>query len=205
MEPAVENSSSNLSEKQKKKLYPVVLELFSTKDFHQVSIREISRLSGISSTTIYRYFPSKEKLLFSILDEKLRELAGLIRLHIQGLESTKEMFRKVFWVTLNHYDSIPGLAVASMVTVPTHAWMEEGSYRRKDASKLFNEIIEHGRDCNEIDPAVSNEQITDLYYMYCQRQIQRWCFHRKTKNLADSVGLFFDIFWKTVSMPSEQN
>ncbi len=202
MVPVAGNSSSYLSEKQKSRLYPVVLELFSTRDFHQVSIREISKLSGISTTTIYRYFPSKEKLLFSILDEKLSELAGLVSMHIQGLESTKEMFRKLFWVTLNHYDSIPGLAVATMVTVPTHAWMEEGTYQRKDATKLINEIIQYGRDCNEIDPAISNEQILDLYFMYCQRQVQRWCFHRKTKNLADSVGLFFDVFWKAVSLQS---
>lgn len=189
------------SEKLKAKLYPVVLELFSTKDFHQVNIREISKLSGISTTTIYRYFPSKEKLLFSILDEKLSQLANLVRVHLQGLESTKEMFRKLFWVTLNHYDTTPGLAVASIVTVPTHSWMEEGSYKRQDAYELINMIIQHGRDCGEIDSAISNEQIIDLYFMYCHRQILRWCFHRKTKNLTESIGLFFDVFWKTVSTP----
>lgn len=200
MDPPDENKGSALPAKQKARLYPVVLDLFSKRDFHQVSIREISHLSGISTTTIYRYFPSKEKLLFKILDEKISELAGLITLHIQGLESTREMFRKLFWVTLNHYDNNPGLAIASIVTVPTHAWMEEGSYQRKDAYRLILDIIRHGRDCGEIDPDISDEQIIDLYFMYCQRQVQRWCYHRKTKTLADSVGLFFDVFWKTISV-----
>ncbi len=200
MDPAIENTVLDLSEKQKAKLYPVVLGLFSIKDFHLVSIREISKLSGISSTTIYRHFPSKEKLLFSILDEKLSELAGMIKIHLQGLESTKEMFRKLFWVTLNHYDNNPGMAVANIVTVPTLAWMEEGTYRRKDAYELIEDIILYGRDHGDIDPAVSNEQIIDLYFMYCHRQILRWCFRRKTTALTDSLGQFFDVFWKTVSV-----
>jgi AcrR family transcriptional regulator len=195
---------SDLPEKQKIKLYPVVLKLFSTRDFHQVSIREISRLSGISSTTLYRYFPSKEKMLFSILDEKLSELAGLITIHLQGLESTKEMFRKLFWVTLNHYDSVPGMAVANIVTAPIHAWMEEETYHHKDAYELINHIIAHGRKRNELDPAIDNTQIIDLYFMHCQRQIQRWCYRRKDTKLADSVGQFFDIFWKTVSATSSE-
>ena len=200
MKTTAENTISDLSEKQKAKLYPVVMELFSSKDFHLVSIREISKLSGISTTTIYRYFPSKEKLLFAILDEKLSELAGMIKMHLLGLESTKEMFRKLFWVTLNHYDNNPGMAVANIVTVPTLAWMEEGTYRRKDAYKLIEAIISYGRDKGDIDPAVTNEQIIDLYFMYCHRQILRWCFHCKMKNLVDSLGLFFDVFWKTVSV-----
>ena len=203
MGSTTENGVLGLSDKQKAKLYPVVLELFSTRDFHQVTIRDISRLSGISTTTVYRHFTSKEKLLFSILNEKLSELVGLVSLHIQGLESTKEMFRKLFWVTLNHYDSNPGMAVACYVTAPTHAWMEDGTYRLKHAYELINGIILYGRNSGEIDPDITNEQIIDLYFMYCHRQVQRWCFRRKTNNLADSVSLFFDVFWKTVSVVSQ--
>ncbi len=204
MGSTTENGVLELSDKQKAKLYPVVLELFSTRDFHQVTIRDISKLSGISTTTIYRHFSSKEILLFYILNEKLSELVGLVSLHIQGLESTKEMFRKLFWVTLNHYDSNPGMAVAAYVTAPTHAWMEEGTYRLQHAYDLINEIISYGRDSGDIDPDITNEQIIDLYFMYCHRQVQRWCFHRKTKSLADSVGQFFNVFWKTVSIPSSK-
>lgn len=199
MEPFTDNESSELPEKHKTRLYPVVLELFSKKDFHKVSIREISKISGISTTTLYRYYPSKEKLLFSILDERLRELSSTIKLHIQGLESTKEMFRKLFWVTLNHYDKNPGLAVATFMTVPTRSWMQEETYHLKDAYKIIVEIINHGRNSDEIDSNISNEQIIDLYFMYCNRQIHRWCYHNNTSQLADSMGQFFDVFWKTVS------
>lgn len=82
---------------------------------------------------------------------------GLVSVHIQGLESTREMFRKLFWVTLNLYDNTPEMAVANIVTTPTHAWMKEGTYLRKDACDLINGIIAYGRNCNEVDPAITNE------------------------------------------------
>lgn len=51
-----------IPKKIKERLYPVVLQQFSMKDFHAVNIRDISKESGISTGTIYKYFLSKEDL-----------------------------------------------------------------------------------------------------------------------------------------------
>ena len=98
---------SELPQKLADRLYPAVLDLFSQKDFHQVTLRDICRLSGISPSTIYQYYSSKENLVFSILDVKISEIGPLIQEHILGLESTKEIFRKIFWVTMDYYDRNP--------------------------------------------------------------------------------------------------
>ena len=55
-----ETAGGPVSAKMKEKLYPAVLDLFSGKDFHQVNLREIYKKSGMSPSTIYKYFPSKE-------------------------------------------------------------------------------------------------------------------------------------------------
>jgi AcrR family transcriptional regulator len=55
-----------------KQRLPVVLERFSKKDFHQVTLHEICRLSGISPGTIYQYYSSKENLTFSISKHRAR-------------------------------------------------------------------------------------------------------------------------------------
>jgi AcrR family transcriptional regulator len=125
---AVEKPS--LPAKVKERLYPAVLDLFSQHDFHQVNLREIYRRSGISPSTIYKYFPSKEALLFAILDEKITEVGRLAEIHIKGIESTREIFRKIFWVTLDFYDQNPGVAITAFITVPMRTWMREQSYIR---------------------------------------------------------------------------
>ena len=85
-----------LPEKLGSRLYPVVLDLFSRNDFHQVNMREICKLSGLSLSTVYKYFPSKESLLFTILDQKISEIGALMKTHLEGLESTQEIFQEGF-------------------------------------------------------------------------------------------------------------
>lgn len=188
-----------LSDKNKQRLYPVVLDLFSKKDFHQVNIREIYKLSGLSPSTIYRYFTSKEDLLFTILDEKIIEIRELIKDHIRGLDSTKEIFRKVFWVTLDYYDNNPGVAITAFITVPMRAWMREDTYTTPEILDILNIILEHGRKNGEIDPSITPQMARDLYYMFSHRQIYVWYYHQMKWKLVDTIPRFFDQFWKIMS------
>jgi AcrR family transcriptional regulator len=188
-----------LSAKMKERLYPAVLELFSRNDFHQVNLREIYKQTGISPSTIYKYFPSKEALLFSVLDEKISEIGKIAEVHIKGIESTREILRKIFWVTMDFYDRNPAVAVVAFITVPVRSWMREKSYVRKDAAKLFSEVCGYGHKRGEIDPAISSGDVMDLYFMHCYRQIHVWFLHGMKGKLADTLPRFYPIFWKAVS------
>ena len=192
---------SALPVKLKERLFPAVLELFAENDFHHVNIRQIYRKSGVSPSTIYRYFPSKEGLLFSILDEKISEIGVLVREHIKGIESTKEILRKIFWVTMDYYDRNPGVAVTAFITVPMRTWMKEQSYRRDDASAIIQEVVKRARERGDIDSSIRTSQILDQYYMHCYRQIHLWYFNGMTTKLVDRIPAFFDILWKTLAPP----
>jgi len=194
-------ASPMLPDKLKARLYPVVLDLFSRKDFHQVHMREICSRSGLSLSTVYKYFPSKERLLFTILDQKISEIGELMEFHLQGLESTREIFRKIFWVTMDYYDRNPGVAITAFITVPMRNWMREASYRRNDGYHIMNRVTRHGHDRGEIDPTIKSRQIMDLYFMFCHRQIQLWYYHGMKWPLVSTIPGFFDLFWKSVSLP----
>lgn len=196
---APQQRAGAMPDKLKLRLYPVVLELFAENDFHQVNIRDICRLSGVSASTIYRYHASKEALLFAILDEHLSAITGLVREHVQGLESSREIFRKIFWVTMDYYDRHPGLAVTAFITVPMRAWMREAAYVRQEAYELVKQVVMRGRHRGELDPALSPAQVVDLYYMHCHRHIHMWYFRGRQAALADTMDSFFEVLWKTVA------
>ncbi len=143
-------------EKLKNRLYPVVLDLFSKNDFHRVNIREISKKSGVSSGTVYKYFSSKEDLIFTILNEKIGMIDDELRLHIAGMEDIKEIFRKVFWVTMNFYDKNPGVAITAFVTVPMRNWIKEGRFRRGTEYSILMEPIQRAREKVTISPDVTD-------------------------------------------------
>ena len=189
---------ATIPDKLKERLYPTVLALFSDNDVHRVNLREISNRTGISSGTIYKYFTSKEDLIFTILDEKITEIGASLKLHIAGLEEIKEVFRKVFWVTMDFYDKNPGVAITAFITVPMRSWMKEKSYKRGVEHAALREPLNKARQAGAIDPAVSNEQIADLYYMFCYRQIHKWYYFGMKQKLVDTIPDFFELFWKAV-------
>lgn len=199
--PDTDTANTDMPEKLKGRLYPVVLELFSKNDFHQVNIRDIRKMSGLSTSTIYKYFTSKEDLLFTILDEKVDEITEQVRLHLQGLESTREMFRKAYWVLMDYYDRNPGVAITFFITVPMRTWMQKESYRRKDSYTIIVNTVIHGEKRNEIDPVFKNSQILGIFFMHCYHEVHRWYYNGMKWKLVDTIPNFFPVFWKTVSNP----
>lgn len=192
-----------MPEKLKERLYPVVLRQFSGKDFHAVNIRDISKESGISTGTIYKYFSSKEDLLFSIIDEKLHVLASLLRMHLAGTEDIREMFRKLFWVTMNFFDNNPDLAVTAFITVPSKSFMASKSYKRETEADILNEVIDTARKRGAVLSDLENRYFVDLYMMITQRHIQNWYVHGMKWKLSENINNFFDFFWKVVSSVKE--
>ena len=193
-----------IPEKLKERLYPVVLRQFSMKDFHAVNIRDISKESGISTGTIYKYFSSKEDLLFSIIDEKLRDLASLLRMHIAGTENIREMFRKLFWVTMNFFDNNPELAITAFITVPLKSFMANKPYRRETEIDILNGIVEKAKKRGAVLSDIENHFFADLYVMIMTRHIQNWYVHGMKWKLADTINNFFDFFWKVVAPLGEK-
>lgn len=186
-------------EKIKNRLYPVVLDRFSKHDFHQVNLKEVSESSGVSTATIYKYFDSKENLVFAVLEEHMEFMVNQMKIHIQGIESTREKWRKLFWVILNHYDTTPGLAVTFFITVPTKTWMEEPDWPRFDIQEISRPIISEGKEKGDLDLSLRESQILAQFFMHLRRAVQVWYYHRMQWNLADSIDRFFPVFWKTVS------
>lgn len=188
-----------ITEKLKERLYPVVLKQFSMNDFHAVNIRDISKESGISTATLYKYYSSKEDLLFSIIDEKLRELGSLLRMHIEGLEDVREMIRKLLWVTMNYFDKNPELAVTIFITVPLKSFMASKAYIRETEIDILNVVVKKAKKKGAVISEVDFRYFADLYHMITQRQIQNWYLHGMKWNLSDNLTQFFDFFWRVVA------
>ncbi|PKN39373.1 MAG: hypothetical protein CVU52_07245 [Deltaproteobacteria bacterium HGW-Deltaproteobacteria-10] len=193
-----------INEKIKERLYPVVLRQFSMKDFHTVNMRDISKESGISTGTIYKYFSSKEDLCLFIIDEKLRDLASLLRMHLGGIEDIREMLRKLFWVTMNFFDNNPELAITVFITVPLKSFMADKSYKREAEIDILNGIIEKAKTKGAIRSDIENHYFVDLYMMIIHRHIQNWYIHGMKWKLTDTINKFFDFFWRVVAPLNEQ-
>jgi uroporphyrinogen-III synthase len=61
-------------EKKRERMLEVAAELFSKKNYHEVMMDDVARLTDVAKGTVYNYFSSKEELYFSIMSSKLDNL-----------------------------------------------------------------------------------------------------------------------------------
>ena len=61
-------------EKKRERMLEVSAELFSKKNYHEVMMEDVARLTDVAKGTVYNYFSSKEELYFTIMSSKLENL-----------------------------------------------------------------------------------------------------------------------------------
>jgi AcrR family transcriptional regulator len=100
--------------------------IFAEKGYHQASIRDIARATGVSLSGLYYYFDSKEELLFLIQDHAFGTLTGNLERMLEGVE---EPHRKLRILMENHLRYFIG-AKAEMKVLSHESESLTGEFRR---------------------------------------------------------------------------
>jgi len=156
------------------RLEKAVEEIFSSSDFHKASMRDVARKAGVSFSTIYQYYGSKENLLFSFVDKWLGMLTERIIDHLQGIEDLKEKMRKVLWVQINYYEKHPGLAKILFMTLPMKTWMADRTFQQKKMINLYLDVLKKGQKEGILNSNVRAGILLDFMLGYVQRSFFMW-------------------------------
>lgn len=197
------SAGRQLNPETKSKLEAVVKELFSSKDFHQVNMRCIAQKTGIGLNTIYLHYESKERLLFSFIDEWIQRLDNRLAEHLQGLEVVKEKLRKTIWVILDFYERNPDIGTIVIMTVPFKTWMTDSTFKQKDLSMRIINLLKEGQEKGELDPDVPAELMFDILYGVIHRLVYIWLYLKKNESLTANINLYFDVLWRAIEHPGK--
>jgi TetR/AcrR family transcriptional regulator, fatty acid metabolism regulator protein len=185
------------------RLEKAVLEIFSKSDFHKANIRDVAQKAGVSFTTIYKHYGSKERLLFSFVDIWLEELTERIIDHLQGIEDLKEKMRKVYWLQLDYYERHPGLGKILFMTLPMQTWMSDETFRQKRMINLYLEVLKRGQAEGILNPQVRAGVLLDFMLGTVQRAFFMWVSRGQQKSLAGESQVLFDMVWRAIARPSD--
>jgi AcrR family transcriptional regulator len=184
------------------RLEKAVLEIFSESDFHKANIRDVAQKAGVSFTTIYKHYGSKERLLFSFVDIWLGNLTERITDHLQGIEDLKEKMRKVYWLQLDYYERHPGLGKILFMTLPMQTWMSDETFRQKRMINLYLEVLKKGQAEGILNPQVRAGVLLDFMLGTVQRAFFMWVSRGQQKSLAGESQVLFDMVWRAIARPS---
>ena len=184
-----------------KRLERAVLEIFSQSDFHKASIRDVAKKAGVSFTTIYKHYGSKEQLVFAFVDIWLGKLTDRIIDHLQGIEDLKEKLRKVFWVQMDYYERHPGLGRILFMTLPMKTWMDDKTFQQQKMIGLFLEVLKQGQDQGILNPNVRAGTLLDFISGFVQRSFCMWILRGQKYSLAKQANVLFEMVWRGISKP----
>ena len=183
------------------RLEKAVEEIFSNSDFHKASMRDVARKAGVSFSTIYQYYGSKENLLFSFVDVWLGMLTDRIVDHLQGIEDLKEKMRKVLWVQINYYEKHPGLAKILFMTLPMKTWMADRTFQQKKMINLYLDVLKKGQQEGILNPHVRAGTLLDFMLGFVQRSFFMWVSRGQKESPSEHANVMFEMVWRAISNP----
>ena len=183
------------------RLEHAVLDIFSHADFHKANIRDVAKRAGVSFSTIYKHFGSKERLVFAFVDIWLGKLTERISDHLQGIESLKEKLRKVLWLQLDYYERNPHLGRILFMTLPMATWMADETFRQKKMIHLYLDVLKKGQAEGILNPHVRAGVLLDIMLGLVQRSFAMWVQRGQKGSLAAEANVLFEIVWRGITNP----
>ena len=185
------------------RLEKAVLEVFSHADFHRANIRDIAEKAGVSFTTIYKHYGSKERLVFAFVDIWMGKLTDRIVDHLQGLEDLKEKLRKVFWLQLDYYERHEGLGRIVFMTLPMQTWMADETFAQPRMMHLMIDVLRQGQQKGTLNREVRASILLDFLMGFVQRSFIMWIHRGKEESLAGQANALFEMVWRGMVNPPD--
>ncbi|MBM9604360.1 TetR/AcrR family transcriptional regulator [Desulfopila inferna] len=184
-----------------KRLEAAVLEVFSRSDFHKASIRDVAERAGVSFTTIYKHYGSKERLVFAFVDVWMGKLTDRIVDHVQGVENLQEKLRKVFWLQIEYYEKHEGLGRIVFMTLPMKTWMADETFEQRRMMNLVVKVLSQGQQEGILNDRVDASVLLDFLMGFVQRSFFMWIQRGKQDSLVEHANIMFGMVWRGILHP----
>ena len=176
-----------------------VLSLFSQRDFHEVSLIDVARTAHVSLQTIYKYFGSKEALVYAMLDVMLGRLAERMMDHLQGIDDARERLRKTCWVTLDYMDKHPAVMLLMFTAVPVSRHKNIGIYESPELMSAFLGVFKDGQARGVLNDRVSSKVLLDVFMGIVGRVVLMHIVRGEKRPLTAQFDELFHILWRAMS------
>jgi len=170
--------------------------VFSEKGFLNSTISDVAKETGVSDTTIYEYFSSKEELLFSIPREGIELSNEILDAHLQYISGASNKLRGMIYHLCKYYQDNPYFASICLMTLKTNKkFMETDIYKDLiEYYKIIIDVIKEGIADGELKSDINPHFVRSVIIGSIEFTVIRWlmygCPDDKTKPINNVDPLF---------------
>lgn len=183
-------------EETQNKIITAAVGLFHQYGLEAVTMEQIADEADIAKGTLYHYFPFKEAILNAFLQRTFRERSDDRLSQLRGLPDTRSRLIRVFHILLEGVQSQKEIFEAFMVyrMKQVLSLRPVAEAEQSGLSLLFQEIIDLGRQNQELRAGLPDELIEDLFVFALIEAIKPFYLETENFDLDRSIEQCVDLF-----------
>lgn len=132
--------------RRRKEIFNASVHLFLDKGFNETSMREIAEAAGIGKSTLYDYFPSKDDILLSFVEEELQKLTEEVKKIDEQNVGALEKLRQMMFAYMDYLATNEAFYMKLSIEVQRLAQqsLERIQRKRHALQDTLRDIIEEG-------------------------------------------------------------
>jgi AcrR family transcriptional regulator len=188
----------------KRKLIAAAMDEFYEASFDEATMRSISKRTGFSSATVYKYFDSKHKLAMVLGAQIIERYNGEIELHLKGIEGTRNKVRKIAWYYFHHFQENEKEAWICYVTLAPVYYRELQHQMQSFVTaqaESFERILREGQKAGDIRPDVNIRAARAMFFGSLREFVTRWLYRKRQGDksaLEDYFEPFANLFLNSI-------
>lgn len=128
------------------KLRRTVIDSFAAGLFHEVGIRDIAKQAGVGPQTIYKYFGSKEELIFRSCEPELQQLTKQLEQAVENaagdIEAQFAAFNETF---VEFYIEHRQIAQIIYMNIPMRNLVANPEYMQHEQMGILGDLLNRGQ------------------------------------------------------------
>jgi len=179
---------------RKNKILRAAEHVFGKKGFQDATISEIAKKAKISEASIYEYFSTKEKLLFTIPTQYASDLFDLIEFHLKLIRGSGNKLRSIIYLFISSYEERPDNAAIIMLLLKQNKKFldTQGHLKIKKALSVITETIDEGIKTGEFREDINVYLVRSIIIGTIEHLVTNWLMTGKPEKLIDLVDPLVD-------------
>jgi len=139
------NTAASSLAQERLRILDYTAEKFFAEGFYKTTIDEIARELRISRNTIYKFFPTKEKLLLAVIENTVHKLGSDVKCLLESEENALAKFVNMLELLSKTMMRFSERWLKDLQIHAPHIWAEVDKIRQKMMYGNLKKIIEQGK------------------------------------------------------------
>lgn len=183
-----------------RRILDAAVRVFADRGFFHARVTEIAREAGVADGTVYLYFKSKDDLLISIFEVKMREVIQRFRHSVSDLQDAPSRLRRLVELHLGELQRSPDLAAVFQVELrQSYRFMRE--YAKGELMEyldLIGEIVEQGQREKAFRDDIPVGMMKRFVFGAIDEVVTTWVMSGMKHDLSGSAAPLVDLFFQGI-------